>query len=210
MLDVHAPEHGISSVREFFLHLFTITCGLLIALALENAAEAFHHRQERREAQESIRRELDENRAGAKKGAPDVLKERKALEDLLAFVEARSEGKQQTLPAGAGFAFSENEIPDAAWRTASSTGVLSYMDYGQVQKYAAAYREQELLQMQEQQTLRDFLQLGSFFKPSEGAAALTAEGAKDALPYLRRCLGDLNGILAVGSGTLSAYDDALS
>lgn len=209
MLDVHAPEHRIGSAREFFLHLFTITCGLLIALALEDTAEALHHRRERKEAQESIRRELEDNREGAHNGAPSVLKERKTLQDLLALVEARSQGKQITLPAGAGFGFSESEIPDAAWRTASSTGVLSYMDYGQVEKFAAAYREQDLLQKQEQQTLNDYLQLSSFFHPGETPMVITPESAKEILPYLRRCLGDVNGILAVGVGTLAAYNEAL-
>ncbi len=208
MLDVHAPEHEIDSARSFFLHLFTITCGLLIALALENAAEALHHRSERREAQESIRRELEENRTGARAGAPRVVKSRQAVGELLEFAETRSQGKEATLPSGAGFAFSEDEIPDAAWRTASSTGVLSYMEYSQVQTFAAAYREQELLQRQEQQALNDLLQLGSFFRKGK-PPTVTAEQAKDALPYLRRCLADLDGILAIGAGTLSAYDDAL-
>ena len=37
MLDVHTPEHRIGGVRDFLLHILTITVGLLIALALENA-----------------------------------------------------------------------------------------------------------------------------------------------------------------------------
>ena len=40
MLDVHAPEHGIHGMRDFFVHLLTITAGLLIALALEAGVEA--------------------------------------------------------------------------------------------------------------------------------------------------------------------------
>ncbi len=209
MLDVHAPEHSIGGVRDFFLHLFTITCGLLIALGLENAAEAVHHRRDRKEAQESIRRELEDNREGARRGAQIVFKERDALQSLLTFVEARSEGRQDALPSTAGFGFSETEIPDAAWRTASSTGVLAYMDYQQVQRYAGAYREQELLQRQEQAALNDILQLGSFFGPGQPLSALTAARAKDALPYARRALADVNGILDIGGGTLAAYDDAL-
>lgn len=209
MLDVHSPEHEIGSVREFFLHLFTITCGLLIALALENTAEALHHRHERREAEESIRRELEANRAGAKEAAPKVLKARKSLQGLLAFAEARSLGKEVAFPIEAELGFSEQEIPDAAWRTASSTGVLSYMDRGQVEQFAAAYREQDLLQRQEQQTLNDYLQLGSFFSPGQSPGNISPERAKELLPYLRRCLGDINGILAAGQGTLAAYDEAL-
>ena len=209
MLDVHAPEHGISNMREFFLHLFTITCGLLIALGLENAAEAWHHRQERNEAQESIRQELTDNRAGARAGAGAVLKQAKAMSALLTFLEARSEGKPSVAPASDVLAFGENEIPDAAWRVASTTGVLAYMDNGELQRDASAYREQDLLQKQEQKALEDVLLLGSVLHKNEDLGALTPERAKDALPYARRGLADLNGILAVGQGMLTAYDAAL-
>ena len=55
MLDVHPPEHGIYGVRDFFLHLLTISVGLLIALGLEASVEAIHHRHERNESQATPR-----------------------------------------------------------------------------------------------------------------------------------------------------------
>jgi hypothetical protein len=39
MLDVHPPHKSIEGVGEFFLHLFTITVGLLIAVGIEAAVE---------------------------------------------------------------------------------------------------------------------------------------------------------------------------
>ena len=62
MIDVHPPHKRIHGVGEFFLHLFTITVGLLIALALESAAEGVHHRHQRVEAETTIREEMTENR----------------------------------------------------------------------------------------------------------------------------------------------------
>ena len=56
MLDVHAPEHGIHGVRDFFVHLLTISVGLLIAVGLEASVEALHHRSERKEAEATLRR----------------------------------------------------------------------------------------------------------------------------------------------------------
>jgi hypothetical protein len=55
MLDVHPPERGIHGIRDFFIHLMTITVGLLIALGLENAVEAVHHRHQRKEAEVTLR-----------------------------------------------------------------------------------------------------------------------------------------------------------
>ena len=62
MLDVHAPHQSPLGVRDFFIHLLTITAGLLIALGLEAAVEAVHHRHQRIEAEETIHREIEENR----------------------------------------------------------------------------------------------------------------------------------------------------
>lgn len=209
MLDVHAPEHPIGNVREFLIHLFTITCGLLIALGLENAAEAMHHRHERKEAEAMIRQEIEENREGAQKGAPLVLKELKSLQAVLVLVQARSEGSVQTTPPGVTIEFSEGELQDAAWRTASSTGVLSFMDYEEVERFAAAYKEQDLLQETLERTLSDYLQLTSLFGPGKEISQLTPQRATEALPYVRKALGDLTGVLAIGQGTLTAYDKAL-
>ena len=41
-MEVHPPEHGIHSWRDFLVHMGTITLGLVIALGLEAAAEALH------------------------------------------------------------------------------------------------------------------------------------------------------------------------
>jgi hypothetical protein len=58
MLDVHAPHEKIHGIRDFLLHLFTITVGLLIALALEGCVERWHHRELRNEADANLRQEL--------------------------------------------------------------------------------------------------------------------------------------------------------
>ena len=39
MLDVHPPHEKMHGFKDFLLHLFTITIGLLIALGLEGYAE---------------------------------------------------------------------------------------------------------------------------------------------------------------------------
>ncbi len=43
-MDIHGPQGPIQSVKHFFLHLLTITIGILIALSLEGIVEWAHHR----------------------------------------------------------------------------------------------------------------------------------------------------------------------
>src|SRR6185312_13999432 len=61
LVDVH-PSHGpIHSWRDFFIHLATITIGLLIALGLEGYVEWVHHRHLLHEAESSLREEIRGN-----------------------------------------------------------------------------------------------------------------------------------------------------
>lgn len=213
MLDVHAPEHGIHGGRDFFLHLFTITCGLLIALGLEASVEAMHHRHQRQEAEEKIRQEIRTNAETLKKDEAGVLAERETMQGFIRLLRLTTQGEAvERKPIK--LDFSEEEIPDAAWRTASSTGVLEYMPYDEVENFANAYREQALLQSMAQKALEDYLELAPPFNPSDTGVPqrptkAEMESAAQALPLAMRAWGHLNGIMAAGNGTMGSYEEAL-
>jgi hypothetical protein len=61
MLDVHVP-HPTHTWRDFFIHIATITVGLLIAVGLEQTVEYFHHLHQRRQLEEDLRVEAESNR----------------------------------------------------------------------------------------------------------------------------------------------------
>jgi hypothetical protein len=60
MLDVHALHEPIHTWRGFFIHFATIVIGLLIAISLEQMVEFFHHREQRHQLLEDLRREAEE------------------------------------------------------------------------------------------------------------------------------------------------------
>jgi hypothetical protein len=206
MLDVHAPEHRISGKKDFVVHMATITLGLLIALGLENAVEALHHRQQRKEAEGLIRQELQNNRDVIKASTHGLMAELDGMKTVLKTLESVESGGKATIQEKE-LQFSEGPMQDSAWRTASSTGALSYMDYAEVEKFADAYKEQALLESMEELTLNDYLQLVPVLQGSGGA--LDAEHAKAALPYARSAMGHLSGMYFIGVGTLGAYETAL-
>ncbi|GAC1676716.1 MAG: hypothetical protein NVS9B2_27370 [Steroidobacteraceae bacterium] len=43
MLEVHAPHETVHTWKDFFIHIATISVGLLIAIGLEQIVEHFHH-----------------------------------------------------------------------------------------------------------------------------------------------------------------------
>jgi hypothetical protein len=208
MLDVHPPDHKLHGVRDFMVHLLTITIGLLIALALENAAEAFHHRQQRKEAETLIRQELAHNRDILLKAEGSLQTEIAGMTKAIVALQDLSQGKT---PQGhleeKELQFSEGPLQDAAWRTASTTGVLSYMDYEEVENFSNAYKEQDDLQAMEHTTANDYLQLMPLLKGHTGP--IDPALAKEALPYARNAMGHLSGIYFIGVGTLATYNDAL-
>ena len=209
MLDVHAPEHRLSTTRDFFIHLITITVGLLIALGLENSVEALHHRHQRKEAERLIREELTQNQKDLTDSAAGLKTEIDNMHKIVSYVEARAAGKDGDA-TGLSIAFSEGSLADSAWRTASSTGVLSYMDYTEVQHFSDAYKEQDLLQKTAEEALDDYLHLASFVKDQDGHLNnLSQEDAVSSLPYVRSALGHLSGMYFIGQGTMGSYKVAL-
>jgi hypothetical protein len=210
MLDVHAPEHGIHGVRDFAVHLLTITAGLLIALGLEQSVEAVHHRHQRKEAEAKIREEISENRTRLMGGAQALQDEIEGMN--LALQSLESVGAGNKLPEEAKKkktqTFSEISLADAAWRTASSTGVLSYMDYDEVEKFSGAYESQEEYLALSKRATDDYLELMPVILG--GGGEITSERAKEALPFARSAGGHLTGMHFIGEGTLDAYNAALN
>jgi hypothetical protein len=64
MLDVHMP-HASHTWKDFFIHLGTITAGLLIAISLEQSVEKLHHLHQRHELEASLRAEGEINKQRA-------------------------------------------------------------------------------------------------------------------------------------------------
>jgi hypothetical protein len=136
-MEIHAPHEPIHTKKDFFIHLFTITVGLVIALSLEGLVEYIHHRHLVAEARANIRQELTENHAAAQ---DDLGRLQKNIELQKANIQAihglHDHPKGQYSVTNS---MSFNSMEDAAWRTARDTGALSYMPYDEVQRYSDIY-----------------------------------------------------------------------
>ena len=212
MLDVHAPEHGIHGMRDFFVHLLTITAGLLIALALEAGVEAVHHRHQRREAEDNLRQELRDNARDLKKVLGSAAKEREVLTSVLVLAQARSEGKDvpaENVSLGSSFA----TLHEASWDTASATGVLNYMDYTEVQRFAETYQLQREYVSVQESMLQDYLQAISHVTGTVGLLnikAMTPSEAGAAMVDLQHTLARLAAMQEIGQLVGKDYDAAIA
>ena len=190
MLDVHPPHGKMHGVGDFFLHLFTITIGLLIALGLEAAVERHHKSELRDQAEQNLRTEIKANQKSLDKLLPVIHEEQKTLIAVLTFVLAREKNQPGDL-GDIKFGFSNSLLSDASWRTASVTGALALMDYDTVQRYADTYQLQEEVMRLEQVTLDDYLLLESYAVYGFDASKVSPQAATQAEPRVRETLSHL-------------------
>jgi hypothetical protein len=209
MLDVHPPHSKIHSVGEFFLHLLTITVGLFIALILESAVERHHHNRQREQAESDLRQEIRSNNTQLAAAHMAVAREQANLVRAMAFLEGRRANKPYDI-AGISLDFSIVPLSDASWRTASATGVLSYMDYDHVQLYAAAYHMQDEFADMEQESLDSFLQLHSYVVGNPGLTRMTSEEAAEAMVDVRHAYAHLDALEGISQTLGSDYKQALA
>jgi hypothetical protein len=208
MLDVHPPHEKMHGFKDFLLHLFTITVGLLIALALEGCAERWHHRELRREADENLRQEIRDNTEEIATMRSEIAREETNLTGALAFLQARRAKKEYDIHS-INLGFSIGNLSDASSRTASATGALSYMEYSHVQRYASVYQLQDKFDVLQLQTFNDFLQLQSYVVNGFDPDKVTPEEAVSAAVEVRRAFARLKALDALGDALSKDYDTVL-
>jgi hypothetical protein len=140
-LDVHPPHEPIHSWRDFFVHLITLTIGLLIALSLEGLVEWNHHRHLKHEAHDTIRREIEDNRKTSAQDLQWLQEDEHRIEkDIQTLLTLR--GGKKLEKGSLEYHMSWSSPSEAAWQTAHSTGALNYFEYADAQSLADLYLQQ--------------------------------------------------------------------
>jgi hypothetical protein len=152
-MDIHAPHEPIHTARDFFLHLFTITVGLLIALALEGLVELHHHHELLHTAETNLRQELAANRSALAKDRRKLAQSEQAFNDNLAILLAVR--NHQPPAHDLTFNWFWNGAQSAAWDAAHNTGAIALMSYDHAQNYSSLYLQQQLVDDQATLYIRD-------------------------------------------------------
>jgi hypothetical protein len=142
MLDVHAPHGSVGSWRDFLVHVAIITIGLLIALGLEQTAEAVHHRHEVNETRQALRHELELNRDAYAASVGEFHRQTAALLNnvaVLRYIQQHPGTPEEQLPGILVWHASPGSFTDSAWKTARQSGVTALMPQEEVRRYDALY-----------------------------------------------------------------------
>jgi hypothetical protein len=207
VLDVHPPHERVRGFVDFLVHILTITVGLLIALGLEAAVEALHHRHVRKEVEHDLRLELRDNEHALQVTRGALADEKKNLGVVMQYLAARSEDKPSDIH-DLTVSFHAGTLSDASWRTATATGTLNLMNYDRVQLFASAYRDQELFSGVQIDTLDEYLQLQSYFQGGFDPDKMPPDEAKTAMADARRSLSHLEALDQIGQNLEKTYNKA--
>jgi hypothetical protein len=208
MLDVHAPGHSMHTRMDFFLHLFTITIGLLIALGLENTVEWVHHVHQRREADANIVSELRDNEKDLDELLRAAPKERASLIGALKFLDDHMQKKPTNIKS-IELGMTLATLSDASWQTANTNNALSYMEYAHVKRYSAAYAMQRQFNTLQEQTLSRYLTVQSNIIAGNDPNTLSQADSERAKAQVQETLAAIVAIQQIGAELRETYETAL-
>ena len=179
-LDVHAPHEPIHGVKDFLLHLLTITVGLLIAVGIEGCVELHREHKLVKEARATLREEIEDNSKVMEGALQDLQKEKSRVQkdmDLLTRIQVNPKDQVADGPS-IDASFSNKSLKETAWKTAQTTGALSFMPYAEAQKYADIYQSQNEFLAAQDKIVEDEAQLlGVIGKTNVGHGPVTREQA---------------------------------
>jgi hypothetical protein len=168
-MEVHAPHEPIHTWRDFFIHIATITIGLLIAIGLEQTVEYLHHRHLVKEARENIRREIEANEKlaetdlGYLQADADLMKtnvaKARALRANPHALDHNGEFKSE---------YSWTSFNESAWSSARDSGALTYMPVEEVQRYDDLYETQRMMNADASESFTKQMELVAPFIMEDG------------------------------------------
>jgi hypothetical protein len=174
-MEIHAPHKPINSVKEFFIHIFTITVGILIALGLEQAATAYHHHELAENARANILSELHDNGRSLDAHLKNVGKLKEEHRHTLAVLDMLI-ARKPVSEFSMNLSFNLPTLLSTSWDTARSTGALAYMNYSDVKRLAGVYdTQQALLKIQDEVSRAATAALGMILATKDPAKLSSAE-----------------------------------
>ncbi len=144
-MEVHPPEHGIHSWRDFLVHMGTITLGLLIALSLEGLLEYQHHRHLVHTAHTNLHDEVNANLETLRKDQGYLEAVARDLETDLHTLRSLPGIHTGTTQNHLLASWTWDGLNASAYNTARETGALSLMSYDEVQQIDALFTQQRLV-----------------------------------------------------------------
>ena len=199
-MDLQVPEGPIRSLKDFLLHIFTVTIGILIALGLEQAVESHHRAKLAHDAVEAFRKELADDRQEMDAEVADMPHTREKIAAEIANLED-PHPRPIDYPG-----IHYNVMSTASWDAAVATQALNELPYDTVHGFAQAYGLLRLFDDIGRKGLEQWQQLHSY---GDDPAKMTAEQRRTLIEKLRSYENFAHVIEDIGKNNADLYDKAL-
>jgi hypothetical protein len=174
MLEAHAPHEAIQTWRAFFVHIATIVIGLMIAVALEQTVEFFHHRHQRLRLEEQIREVLSDDTELVAADTAKLAGFRAYLIDLQSAGIARRHG-QATAPlpsADDSRAAITIGLPSLApYEAAKDNGTITLLSSQRIRLYNRVAFQRDMLKTVYANWFEDLAAIGAFWRRFDFSAS---------------------------------------
>lgn len=140
-MDIHPPEKPIHSVRDFLIQIFTITCGILIALGLEDLVTSHREAALLAQTRAALTTEMQGNRQRLVEANASEEAEQKYLDAVVAWAETRftpHPAKEPGATPTRGFV----ALRAAAWESALAAQATRLLTPREMQALSLAYNGQ--------------------------------------------------------------------
>jgi hypothetical protein len=148
MIDVHPPHQATHTWRDFFIHIATISVGLLIAIGLEQSVEALHRLHERHVLEHDLRQECELDRVNVENNVHYydarmlwLFGLKKDLDTIIA-ANGKVDLPYRRFQAPPGFPTALG-LPETAWVAARSEGKLTLLSDLEEETYGILYARLE-------------------------------------------------------------------
>jgi hypothetical protein len=203
-LDIDPPEKPIKSLKDFAIHILTVTIGILIALALESLVEAHRHHELVAHARADFRAEFMQNRNKLALEATAYQPTKQELEGLIAYGQAKLANQPATVPAiqpTRTFV----ALTSTAWETATATQAFLYLPFAETRDISAAYSRQQVFNTMEARAEEQWFSLAGLGDPKDIAGA----DLKPALERVTIAYAYLVSLQVLRGQLMADYDRAL-
>ncbi len=203
-MDIEGPQSPIHSLRDFAIHIATVTIGILIALSLEALLEAHRDHVLVEHARQDFRGEFRENRQALTNDLKAGAATEAELVGLIAYGQDRLAGKPAALPQlSARRVFTQ--VHSTAWETAIATQAIIHLPFKEAQLISGAQSKQVAFNILENRAEDEWFELSAFGDPQQLPEAQVAS----ALQKVRIAYAYLISVQDSERQLLKAYDQAL-
>jgi len=203
-MDIHPPEHPIRSLRDFAVQIFTVTCGILIALGLETHVE---HRKDAalaRQTRDAFATDMTATLARVTNEHQNIGKVSDVLRANVAALEARQKHAEAKSFAALNVSFLY--LRNSAWDSALATQAVRLLTPRETQTISRVYNAQ-LVHNGIIGTGRDeVVELLSYGDTD----ALTPDEVRAYLRVLRKAVNTAGELADLDAQMIGQYQDALA